>query len=253
MKNIIITAFLITAFTATTNAQQQFLTRAEIEFEVKTNVKKKIGNSSWAEQFKDILPQFKVAYFKYIFNDNKSIYRFDRWADGPKVPEWMRRDDEQDIYYFDYATGKLVQQKAIIGSNFLIEDSIPKINWRITNESREIAGFNCRKAVGIIQDSVYVFAFYTDEIVIPGGPCSISGLPGMILGLTVPRMYTSFIATKVIVNGVKEDEIKPVASKKYNTRNDMKKIVVERAKEWSSDGEEDSKNWANQFIWAALL
>ena len=73
-----------------------------------------------------------------------------------------------------------------------------------------IAGFNCRKAVTKIFDSVYVFAFYTDEIIISGGPCSINGLPGMILGVTIPRLYTSWIATKVMLNGVDENTIKPV-------------------------------------------
>jgi len=253
MKNIIILASFFVATTGTTKAQQQFITKADIEFEVKTNIKKTIGNSSWAEQFKDILPQFKTSYFKFTFNNNKSIYRFDRWADGPKVPEWMRRDDEQNIYFMDYDLGKITQQKMIVGSAFMVADSMPKIKWRITNESREIAGFNCRKAVGVIMDSVYVFAFYTDEIVIPGGPCSINGLPGMILGLTIPRLYMSFIATKVTVNGVKEDEIKPVDSKKYNNRKELKTLITERAKEWSSDGDEDSKSWANQFIWSALL
>lgn len=253
MKKIIIASLFLGAITTAVNAQVQFLTKADIEFEVKTNIKKTIGNSSWAEQFKDILPQFKTAYWKFSFSNNKSIYRFDRWADGPKVPEWMRRDDEQNIYYVDYGQSKMLQQKMIVGSNFMVEDSIPAIQWRITNESREIAGFNCRKAVGVIMDSVYVFAFYTDEIMIPGGPCTVTGLPGMILGLTIPRLYTSFIATKVAVNGVKEEEIKPVTAKKFSTRVDLKKLITERAKEWSSDGEEDSKNWANQFIWAALL
>lgn len=252
MKKILVASLLVIAY-CVGQAQQQFLTRAEIEFEVKTNIKKTIGNSSWAEQFKDILPQFKTAYWKFSFVNNKSIYRFDRWADGPKVPEWMRRDDEQNVYFYDYERSKLFQQKMIVGSNFMVEDSIPQIKWRITNESREIAGFNCRKAVGVIMDSVYAFAFYTDEIVVPGGPCTISGLPGMIMGLTIPRLYTSFIATKVVVNGVKEEEIKPVASKKFSTRNEMKNLVTERAKEWSSNGDEDSKNWASQFIWGALL
>jgi GLPGLI family protein len=61
---------------------------------------------------------------------------------------------------------------------------------------------------------VYVFAFYTDDIMISGGPCSINGLPGMILGLTIPRLYTSFIATKVAVKKVTATEIIPVKAKK---------------------------------------
>jgi GLPGLI family protein len=49
--------------------------------------------------------------------------------------------------------------KQIVGTNFVVEDSIPNIQWKITNEHREIAGYNCRKAVGKIYDDVYVFAF----------------------------------------------------------------------------------------------
>jgi GLPGLI family protein len=50
-------------------------------------------------------------------------------------------------------------QKQIAGTNFVIADSI-KIEWKITNENREIAGYNCRKAVGKIMDDVYVLLFY---------------------------------------------------------------------------------------------
>ena len=232
---------------------QLFIEKATIEFEVKTNVKKTIGGGMWAEMMKENMPQFKTGYYKYTFSGSKSLYKFDRWDEKGKVPEFMRRDDEQSTYFFDHANNKLYQQKSIVGSEFLVQDSLPKINWRLTNESRLIAGFNCRKAVGIIQDSVYVFAFYTEEIVIPGGPCTINGLPGMILGLTIPRMYTSYIATKVQVTGVDETILQPFAAKKYSTRLALKTMISERAKEWSSDEDEDSKAWKNQFIWNALL
>jgi GLPGLI family protein len=73
-------------------------------------------------------------------------------------------------------------QKQIVGTNFVVEDSIPNIQWKLTNEHREIAGYNCRKAVGKIYDDVYVFAFYTDDIIISGGPCSINKLTGHDFG-----------------------------------------------------------------------
>jgi GLPGLI family protein len=252
MKRITSVIALIVASFSNVTAQK-FIDKAVIEFEVKTNVKKTIGNGMWAEMLKENMPQFKTSFFQFSFSGNKSIYKFDRWADGPKVPEFMRRDDEQNIYYLDHDAQKMHQQKAIVGSNFYVEDSIIKIDWRLTNESRVIAGFNCRKAIGKIMDSVYVFAFYTEEILIPGGPCSISGLPGMIMGLTIPRLYVSFIATKVNLNGVNEQEIKPVTAKKPSNRLALKTLITERSKEWSSDDDEDSKNWRNQFVWGALL
>lgn len=253
MKKITINIILF--FTvAFVNAQQQFIDKANIEYEVKTNVKKSMGESPWMEMLKENMPQFKTGYYKFTFSNNKSIYKFDRWADGPKVPEFLRRDDESNIWYLDHEANKIFQQKAVIGSNFMLEDSIPKIKWRLTNENREIAGFNCRKAIGVIMDSVYVFAFYTDEIMIPGGPCTLNGLPGMILGVTIPRLYTSFIATKVMVNGVKEDEIKPAPAKKYSTRTEMKKLIADRMSEWGGNNDdENAKHWLNQFVWSSML
>ncbi len=45
-------------------------------------------------------------------------------------------------------------------------------------------------------DSVYVIAFYTDQIIPSGGPESFNGLPGMILGIAIPRINTTWFATK---------------------------------------------------------
>lgn len=252
MKKVNILLLLLTLIAFKAKAQL-FIDKAVIEFEVKTNVKKTMGNGQWADMLKENMPQFKTGIYQYSFSGNKSIYKFNRWDEGPKVPEFLRRDDEQQIYFFDYNTNKTFQQKAIVGSNFFLEDSISKIDWRLTNESRIIAGFNCRKAIGKIMDSVYVFAFYTDEILIPGGPCNINGLPGMILGVTIPRMYISFIATKLTISSLVETDIKPVTAKKFSSKAALKTLITERSKEWSSSDDDDSKAWREQFLWNALL
>lgn len=245
-------AAVLLLVTATTHAQQ-FIDKAVIEYEVKTNVKKTMGNSSWDEMLKEAMPQFKTGYYLYTFADNKSIYKFDHWAPTGKVPEWLRRNDEDNIWYFDHENNKFSMQKTVFGSSFITEDSIPVIHWRMVNESRMIAGFNCRKAEGKINDSVYVFAFYTDEITIPGGPCSISGLPGMILGLTIPRLYTSWIATKIMVNNVPAGNIKPVIAKKSYTMNTLYATIKERTKDWVRSDDPDSKKWMEQLLWNILL
>ena len=65
-------------------------------------------------------------------------------------------------------------------------------------------------------------------------------------------MYISFIATKLTISNVIEDEIKPVTAKKFSSKAALKMLITERSKEWSSD-DEDSKAWRNQFVWKALL
>jgi GLPGLI family protein len=235
---------------------QQFITKAVIEYEVKANFKKTMGGGSFIEMI-DNLPQYKTEYCNFTFADNKSIYKFDHWNDESKrIPDWWKKSDEENVWYCDYETGKINMQKNVDGTSLNIVDSIPKLKWRITNENRIIAGFNCRKAVAIMFDSVYVFAFYTDEIVISGGPCSINGLPGMILGVTIPRLFTSWIATKVMVNNVNEKEIKPISAKKNYDLNFLETTIINREKDWYSDDEsrnEEIKQQKARFLWQTLL
>jgi len=136
-----------------------------------------------------------------------------------------------------------------------VEDSIPNIKWKITNEHREIAGYNCRKAVGKMYDEVYVFAFYTDDIIISGGPCSINGLPGMILGLSIPRLYTSFMATKIDLKISDTSVIKPIIAKKTYDLLGLKTFIEEKTKDWYTYGEdkEENKRQKNLFLWNAFL
>jgi GLPGLI family protein len=231
---------------------QMFIDKAVVEYEVKVNIKKTMGNNSWAEMLKDNMPQFKTGYYNYTFANNKSVYKFSRW-DDKKMPEFLRKSDEENVWYMDHNTSRINMQKNVFGSNFNIEDSMPAIEWKLTNENRIIAGFNCRKAIGRIMDSVYVFVFYTEEIMIPGGPCSINGLPGLVLGMTIPRMYASWIATKVMVNDVKETDIKPVTAKKYLTVNTLKTTLRERVSEWGDSDDPDSKQWMDQLFWNTAL
>lgn len=235
---------------------QQFINKAEIEYEVNTNIKKTMSNDSWDEMMKENMSDFKIGYYNYTFAENKSIYKFSRWSDKTKIPKWYKDSDEENVWFFDFNTNKIAVQKQVQGTKFVIEDSIPIIKWKITNESREIAGFNCRKAIGKIMDSVYVFAFYTDEITISGGPCSISGLPGMILGLSIPRLYTSYIATKINVSSsINSDAIKPITAKKIYSNKTFKKLIVDKTEEWFSwgDDKEENDRQKNMFWWNIFL
>ena len=146
--------------------------------------------------------------------------------------------------YTDYRTNNSVSQKPVFEETFLVTDSLQKIKWKITADTRNIAGFDCRKAVGIIDDSIAVFAFYTDEIMIPGGPESIHGLPGMILGVGVPRLHTTWFATKVEISNVNPSAILPEKKGKKVDRATMMKQLEKVLHEWGTYGSKMLVNFA---------
>ncbi len=223
---------------------QLFIEKGLIEYEVKVNNHKAMGDGTWAELFKDKIPKLSTSYYQLTFDSDKSIYLFNRKDEKTKIP-WGNEGSEDNTWYNDYKNENFVQQKSVFGDTYILTDSLVKINWKITNENREIAGFNCRKAVGILFDSVYVFAFYTDEITVSGGPMSLHGLPGMILGITIPRMFSSWVATKLEINGVNYTKIIAPTKGKKKKANELRETVVKATKNWG--------NYGQQAVWNIFL
>ncbi len=79
---------------------QQFITKAIIEYEVKANIKKTMGNNAWDEMLKENLPTFKTGYYTYTFANNKSVYKFDHWDPTLKIPTFLRVSDEENYLVF---------------------------------------------------------------------------------------------------------------------------------------------------------
>jgi GLPGLI family protein len=243
MKKIFFALLLLIGCAA---RSQQFISTGSIEFEVRTNNHKIFGDGIWADMIKDKVPQFSTTYYQYTFNDNKAVYRFDRFDEKSKGPSFFNESIEDNIWFSDYTAGSYTDQKYVFDNTYLLAGALMKIDWKLSpNESREIAGFNCRKATGIIFDSVYVFAFYTDEITISGGPMGIHGLPGMILGITIPRMYSSWIATKLVVSGVDTKKITAPQKGKKKDALELKETVQKATKDWGT--------WGQQAIWNIFL
>ena len=81
-----------------------------------------------------------------------------------------------------------------------------------------------------------VFAFYTDELVISGGPESFHGLPGMILGIGIPRLHTTWFATRVEENAIAIENIIPAIKGKKVDRKAMYLKLQEVMKDWDTFG-----------------
>ena len=138
MKKILTLGYSVLLLPLASNAQNLFVEKAVVEYEVKTNVQKTMGSGMWADAMREAMPQFKTAYFNFTYDKNKSIYKFDHWG-KPMVLEWFRRSDEENTWYFDHNNSSFSMVKSVFGSNFYVQDSLRHIDWKLTNENRLIA------------------------------------------------------------------------------------------------------------------
>lgn len=186
----------------------RFPTAGTIEFEKTINmyalIKKRIGKNDGGfeaqafEAYKKSQPQFKKVKSTLTFSGNKTLYIPDNSSEPPRSFFGSEPIAGQpNITFTDLSTQSTITQKSVFEETFLVKDSVRKITWKITDETREIAGYPCRRANALVMDSIYVVAFYTDKIPVSGGPESFTGLPGMILGVALPHEHVTWFATRV--------------------------------------------------------
>jgi GLPGLI family protein len=223
-------------------AQHTFSGR--IEYERKVNLHKLWDGDEWMEKWKDKLPIFLVNYYNLSFNTSQSRYEPGREVEAPKMT-WGLPPGSDNIVHQDYEKRSITASKSIYEEVFLIRDAPQKHAWKILSEVRTIAGYKCRKALTRICDSVYVVAFYTDDIPVSGGPEQMGGLPGMILEIAVPRLYTTWVATKVEVVSIKPGDLAAPAKGKTVTIPQLTAKLQESLKDWG-------KRAQRQVWWGVL-
>lgn len=246
---LFITTLLSVFVVFAASAQTQFILKGKIEFEKRTNLHKQldvIEDEGFRSTVKKAVPQTKISYFDLYFNSNKTVYSPGREVvTTQKVPEWFEGPANDNIVFTDLEQQMFSSQKTVFENTFNIQDTVRRMNWKITPDTRTIAGFECRKATAIIMDSVFVVAFYTEQIVTPGGPESFAGLPGMILGLAVPRLNTTWFATKLEMIDVKETTLVPPKKGKKTNISNLKVQLNSALENWGK--------WRDKNIWQIMI
>ena len=246
LSNILIVLLALQA-PATKAQNTAFLNHGKIEYERRVNVFAQIGNDDdqWSEFRKKLSNHFKTSYFDLLFTNDKSLYRPGRESSDRELFNFWQAPAQDNIVYSDLASDKAISEKNVFEQNFLVQDSLRPIRWKITDETRDIAGFSCRRANAIIMDSIYVVAFYTDEILTGSGPESFTGLPGMILGVSLPHQHISWFATRVEAIPVAESQVEPPAKGKKVNNATLTQTIKSTLKNWGKLGQ--------QFMEAVLL
>ena len=210
------------------------------------------GNGQMTDaQKKQISDRMKGMFEKsYILTFDKisSIYEeeevlsapgkggFNWWSSFTAGPQYKNINDNQ-----------FVQDQDFYGRQFLITDSLEKLDWKIGNETKQIGKYLCIKATAVktvdefdwrsmrgksrknktesqnksektksitedieIPKTINVVAWYTPQIPISQGPGEFWGLPGLILEVNADR--TTILCSKITLNP--QDKIKIKAPEK---------------------------------------
>ena len=229
------------------NAQVQFIQSGRIEFEKRVNQHAPIleeGENMWNVEILKQSPKFVSDIYELKFTSDKSVFKLAKENPNNKYM-WGTKPVDTDVSMQDFKKGISISQKEVFENTYLIKDSSRTWEWKIAEETREIAGFECRKAVTKICDSVYVVAFYTDQIPVSAGPESFGGLPGMILGLAVPRLNTTWFATKLELVSPTPNDLNVKQKGKQIGRSQLTTELSKALKDWGKEGAR--KMWVAQL------
>ena len=233
MKKIIIPALLLMG--SASNAQMK---EGKVVYE-RTIQMNRIADPEIAAR----VPRERKENFELMFGNNQSLWQVIPNADGTdnntiSGPGFMMRmAGSNDITYTNFEKGQRVDQREMFDREFLVEDSITKLNWKLTGETNTILNYPVQKAVAErvgsrmvmsmengemkrqqVADTSYIIAWFTSNIPVPAGPPEFQGqLPGLILELTINNGRTVFkaveISPKVNVASIKE----PKGGKRMST------------------------------------
>lgn len=189
--------FLSILFLSFLNAGELYsqISSGKITYERRTNLYKKF---KWNVDVKDWLKEEdknKTDVFELYFNDTLSVFK----PQETDIVEKMSWATSKNIVYQNKNSKKRLTEKKIWGELFLLDDTIRKFSWKITDNKRTICGYVCRKAIWNASDSVRIYAWFCSEINSSIGPESFVGLPGAILGLATEDGGVIYFAKSVDV------------------------------------------------------
>ncbi|TGD57390.1 GLPGLI family protein [Flavobacterium humi] len=278
MKKIITALSLIIA--SSLSHAQDFQGMAVYESKTSTaDFKSRIAENKdiTPEMRKTIEERMKKAFEKTFilnFDKNASIYKEEERLDAPgSQNNGMRMMGSfmggGGTHYKNIKDKTFTIDKEMMGKEFLIHDSLPKLDWKLGQETKEIGGYMCFKATamqkasktdfrnfrmkkrdeekdkkeaaaeknkptnfmneGEMPKEVEVVAWYTPEIPVSQGPEGYYGLPGLILEVSAGK--TIILCSKVVMNVKDKKEIKAPTNGKPVTQKEFDEIVTKKMEE----------------------
>ncbi len=133
------------------------------------------------------------------FTKDKSLFVHNEYPENTEylvlngMTHMVKGDYEKYPIFTDLTTDSVIQKISYhsVQTPFRLKDTIGKINWLITGNSKEISGIRCISAEGLFGNRVYE-VWFSPDIPVPFGPHRLGGLPGLILEARSKDGYVNF-------------------------------------------------------------
>lgn len=197
------------------------------------------------EEFRKMVPSERQNIKVLYFNTLATLYRamptpedfsdeeINRTEGNMNIQIKMVGTSADDQMYTNLQQETQIEQKDFMGKTFLIINDQPKYTWKLVDETKDILGYQCRKAV-TQKGERHIEAWFTSNIPISSGPASYLGLPGMILELKSNQKNGSskqYLANKISLEPISNDVLQVPKKGKKVTLDKFAKIVKEKTDE----------------------
>jgi len=268
---------LIFLFLSTTSFSQNFQGKAYYFSKTSLDMDSWGGRKMSEDQKKQIADRMRSMFEKtYILN-------FDREASTYKEEEVLEAPGGQGgfgkwgssfsagMQYKNIKSQQYLQDQEFFGKQFLITDSLSKLDWKLGTETKQIGQYLCMKATAIktvdefdwrsmrrkpkskevkevevqkdstvtsvsedieIPKQIEVTAWYTPQIPVSHGPGDFWGLPGLILEVNTDK--TTILCSKIIMNPQEKVQIKAPEKGDVVSRQKYNETVKKKMEEMRS-------------------
>lgn len=182
----------------------QYITSGKITYERRTNLEKRYVDQRMRRMINDD-NKIRNESFTLTFDDSISVFKPVPVEKTDGMMSWMTT---KNSYLQNLNSKRQISILALFGQDVYVNDSLPNRNWKVTDNKRIIAGYECRKAIYQKNDSTRIYAWYSPALVPSVGPEGFCGLPGTILGVASEDGGVIYFAKKVDVAKPANSELK---------------------------------------------
>ena len=193
-----------------------------IIFERKTNLLKKYKNEQSRKWLGD--KKVKIDKFELHFTPTESFFVPVKVVEEGRMG-WLTM---KNTVHQDLEKKERLSIFDMWGESIYVKDSLVIREWKVTERKRNIAGYECRRAIWKKNDSTKIYAWYTDAILPSLGPETFNGLPGTILGLATEDGGVVYFAKSVKEQYIDINDMLPDTKKKDLLREEELKAQLEK-------------------------